>query len=139
MPNASEPGRSSPCSETSGTDSKTTSPATELRCTKCGKTAAENRSKYCGDGRNKDNEHDWRMMPASSTPPSTSSRPNSSPIPLRIVVHVKDGLVEDVSGIPPGVEVEIRDYDVVDEEDVAGRDETGDYASSVYSYEPVQP
>lgn len=28
-------------------------------CTKCGKTVGENQSKYCGDGSDKDNPHNW--------------------------------------------------------------------------------
>lgn len=28
-------------------------------CIKCGKTVGENRSKYCGDGSDKDNGHSW--------------------------------------------------------------------------------
>ena|SRR6516162_9249342 len=30
------------------------------KCTKCGKTTKDNQQKYCGDGSNKDNEHDWQ-------------------------------------------------------------------------------
>jgi len=35
----------------------------QIRCTKCGKTSAENKQKYCGKGDNKDNEHRWERMP----------------------------------------------------------------------------
>jgi uncharacterized protein (TIGR02996 family) len=31
-----------------------------VRCTKCGRTSTENKSKYCGDGSDKDNEHRWK-------------------------------------------------------------------------------
>ena len=31
------------------------------KCSKCGVTVAENKSKYCGDGSDKDNAHRWVM------------------------------------------------------------------------------
>lgn len=33
---------------------------TETRCSKCGKTTEENKSKYCGDGSDKNNNHNWQ-------------------------------------------------------------------------------
>ncbi len=34
----------------------------ELRCTKCGNHANQpGRGKYCGDGSDKDNQHDWKL------------------------------------------------------------------------------
>ena len=54
--------------------------------------------------------------------------------PDRVVVSVSDGLVTDVSGIPPGVEVEVRDYDCTDESEEA--DENREYDSTVYEHSP---
>lgn len=34
--------------------------------------------------------------------------------PKTIVVEVRGGLVEDITGIPDGIQVEVRDYDVQD-------------------------
>ena len=45
----------------------------------------------------------------------------------RIIVTVSGGVVQNVEGVPPGVVVEVRDYDVMgcDEEDLI-KDENGE-------------
>lgn len=35
---------------------------TVTKCVKCGKSTEENKSKYCGDGSDKDNVHSWKRF-----------------------------------------------------------------------------
>lgn len=38
----------------------------QVRCKQCGKTSAENKQKYCGNGSWKDYSHKWEPMPTPS-------------------------------------------------------------------------
>jgi hypothetical protein len=41
--------------------------------------------------------------------------------PRKVVVTVSGGLIQDIEGIPPGVEIEVRDYDISEYRDPCPR------------------
>jgi hypothetical protein len=56
-----------------------------------------------------------------------------------IIIRVSGGVVQDVEGVPPGVEVKVIDYDGDDDGDFETTDEHGERCNiATYDAEPVR-